>query len=758
MLFFALQIELNPDVNTLLPKDDPSNMNFNYYNNNGEFTDNFMFLLEGEDLYTPENLAVIYSVVEKIEAFDNITTGVHPFSFITAEKKGTRLALTPIAVVESVQNWTQDEADQFKRRLLADDIARNLIVSEDGNAILFFFPAYLLPDENQQQIKDLAEILKPLEEFGRVSMNGGLFFTDRVLYYLQSDLILLLAFCFIIIMIIYYLSFKAKRAIFLPMSVVVFGTIWSLAIVAILGFELTIINIITPALILTLGSSYSIHFLSDYYRTHPKKLEKNDKEWILDVVSHVSKTIVIAGLTTIAGFLSLLVTRIPEFRQFGISTSIGILFCVVLTLVYLPAILNILPNPSITYYNMVVGGKLSSFIKRMAKVVISKWYIFLIIFAAAVGGFIYSYPRVSFETSYVKYYPKNEAAITNLKRAVSQIGGVDAINITINAPEGSDRYFINTDVIKQIDLFESTFIDETEEISHTLSFVKYLKFFNKLMTGAAEVPDTPGLVMLLARYFGLISDYSVGNNDLEMLLSEDSNSLTISFRYANPDRSTLAEISVSERVIESLERNAEKLIPEECSYVVWGQVNRMISLSGLIEKDQRDSTLLSLLIVLIIAWITFKSFKYGFLALLPILFGIMTNYIFMYIFNIPFDTVTIAFASITVGVGIDDAVHFILRFKSLYFYRSGSLKPAVKRTIEVTGRPIILTTVSIIGGLLVLTLASFVPIRYFGVLISIALLNTLLATLFILPSALILWIGTERLIMKKRLKRKELQH
>jgi uncharacterized protein len=755
MTFYAVQVKLNPDVNSLLPAEDPSNVSFNDYFNKGEYTDNFMFMIEGDDLYSPGNLAAIHSVVLQIERLDNITTGVHPFSFITAQKKGTRLALTPISVVKDERPWTQEEADEFKRLLLSDDLAKNLIVSEDGRSMLFFFPAVLLPDENQQQVRELQEMLKPLERFAEVYVNGGLFFTDRVLYYLQSDIVLLLSLCFIIILAIYYISFKAKRAVLLPMSVVLFGTIWSLGIVTLLGFELTVIHIITPALVLTLGSSYSIHLLSDYYRTHPKLLEKNDKEWIPEVVSHVTRTIVVAGLTTVAGFLSLLVTRIAAFRQFGIATSIGILACVLLTLFYMPAMLNILPNPAVHYYTMVVGGRLSLLVKKLAKSVVSRWYIYLAVFLLAIGGFLYSYPRVTFDTNYTKYYPKNELAITNLSRIVQNIGGVDAINITIDAPEGADRYFLDTDVLSQVEEFETALIEATPEITHSLSFVQYIKFFNRLMSGNSEMPETPGLVMLLSRYFRLMSEYSAGNNDLELLISEDSNSITIAYRYANPDRRTLAELKVSQKVTDSIEEYAQLYLPEECSYTVWGQVNRMISLSGLIEKDQRDSTILSILIVLLITSITFKSLKFGVLSLLPILFGIMTNYIFMHLFKIPFDTVTIAFASVTVGVGIDDAVHFILRFRSLYHYRPGGLKPAVKRTMELTGRPIILTTVSIIAGLMVFTLAKFVPIRYFGILISIALLNTLLATLFILPSGIILWISTERLIQKRRKRRAE---
>jgi predicted RND superfamily exporter protein len=379
--------------------------------------------------------------------------------------------------------------------------------------------------------------------------------------------------------------------------------------------------------------------------------------------------------------------------------------------------------------------------------------VFLIIFALSAAGFVYSFPRVLFDTSFMKYYPKNEAAIVNLKEIVNDIGGVDAVNITIEAPEDSNRYFIDTDVLKQVAAFEDAVISGTPEITHILSFPQYIQFFNDISSGESRIPDTPGVVMLLSRYFSLLSEYGMGSADMQALISDDYNTITISVRFAHVEKNQLTDLKLTNRIIDELHQYAREYLPEEAEFTIWGQVNRMLALNNLIERDQQQSTVISLLIVLLLAWITFSSFKYGVLALLPILFGIMSNYIFMYVFSIPFDMVTIAFSSVTVGVGIDDAIHYIIRFKSIYNHRPGNLKPAVKRTIELTGRPIILTTVAIIAGLLVLTMASFVPITYFGLLISIALLNTLLATLFILPSALIFWIGTER-FFRKRLARK----
>ena len=750
-LFFAVQIKLNPDFNSLLPDDDQSNIDFIELYNNGEFTDNFIVMLTGTNLYSPECLTQMQIIVEKIEAYENIGKGIHPFSFITAIKKDSRLSVVPINIRKPGETWSQQDADLLKEKLLHDDIAKNLFISKDGTSVLLYFPAKILTDDNSTQMQELKKIVEPLKQFAEVSFNGGILFTDRIMYYLQKDLILLLSLCFLIIMLIYYLSFHAKRAVFLPMSVVVFGTIWCLGIVSLLGFKLTIINVITPVLVLTLGSSYSIHLLNEYYRTHPNKIENDKDDWIKDAVSHISRTIIIAGATTIAGFLSLLITRIPEFRQFGISTSIGIFSCVILTLFYLPAVLSRLPNPKKYYYKMLFKGRFAQLIKRIAGFVVKRWVYILLIFCVTIVAFIYAYPKVEFETSYVQYFPKDDDAITGLKKMVDEIGGMDAIYVTVDAPEGSDRFFLNPEILRKVDKFETEMRNNVPEITHVLSFSAYVRFFNRIMNDNDEIPETAGLIMLISRYIGLISQKSIGNSDLELLVDSDANRVTIAFRYANQSKSKLADLQDSQAVIDAIGDFAFYL-PSDCNITIWGQSKRFISLSKLIESDQRNSTVLSLFIVFIIAGITFKSAKYGLLALIPIVFGIMTNFIFMFILNIPFDMVTIAFASVTVGVGIDDAVHFILRFKSLYTNRSGSLLPMVKRTIELTGRPIILTTISIIGGVLVLTLASFIPIRYFGLLISLALLNTLLATLFILPSGIILWIGTQRAIAKRRVR------
>ena len=142
--------------------------------------------------------------------------------------------------------------------------------------------------------------------------------------------------------------------------------------------------------------------------------------------------------------------------------------------------------------------------------------------------------------------------------------------------------------------------------------------------------------------------------------------------------------------------------------------------------------------IFFVVLVSFKSFKYSIFSLVPVLTGVLANYIFMYVTGIPFDLVTVGFSSVTVGVGVDNALHFIIRYRRNILEHKLQVGDAIRVTINETGKPILLTSVSIIMGLMTLTFASYVPVQYFGLLVSIALLNTLIATLFILPAVILL--------------------
>ena len=137
----------------------------------------------------------------------------------------------------------------------------------------------------------------------------------------------------------------------------------------------------------------------------------------------------------------------------------------------------------------------------------------------------------------------------------------------------------------------------------------------------------------------------------------------------------------------------------------------------------------------------FRRLRFGFYALIPLLSGITLNIILMVVAGIPMDMTTVMFSIVVIGVGVDNSIHFLIQFRKQRELFPEDLRAAIARALKYTGRPIVVTSFSIVAGFLVLTFASFQPIVFFGILVALALLTAMLGTLIILPAILSL---TER--------------
>jgi hypothetical protein len=187
--------------------------------------------------------------------------------------------------------------------------------------------------------------------------------------------------------------------------------------------------------------------------------------------------------------------------------------------------------------------------------------------------------------------------------------------------------------------------------------------------------------------------------------------------------------------MDTIQGYADQTLSADLKPAIWGSTLRFLNLSALMKQDQRRSTIISVLLIFLLTAISFRSIRFGIYTLVPLATGIMFNYVLMAALSIPLDMTTVMFSSIAIGVGVDDSIHFVLQFKQ-QISDTPDITAAIANTLEVTGRPIVLTTASIVGGLLVLTLGNFQPIVFFGLLVSSALLTTMIGTLVVLPVVL----------------------
>ena len=704
------------------------------------YGDGFVIVFSSELLYTPTVLNLLYDVMMELESLDIIGQSLSPFDFVTVEKHGTRLAVTPMAPVQRGEKWTEETAEIFKNRLLNDDMAKNYLYSEDGNTIMLY---YRTRSYNQAEQDVMNAIIDPLRDYGRVAINGGSSIINRVTYYIFKDLGILLTLCFIVILLVYYLSYRSLRAVIIPSSLSIIGIIWTLGVMSLMGYKLTIVSILTPCLVLTLGSSYSVHMLSEYFT------ETKDPLKAVNGYARISKTILSACLTTIMGFISMLICRTEMFRQFGVSVSIGIAMCAALAILYLPSILSLLPQPKASKVDKIENGNIMGGFIHFVEISVTKyWAIVLIILFALIIAFAYTHDKVDFNSNYVDYFPQEDPFVEDTIFFAQTMGGTDPYYMQITAPNNEPGFFLKAENIKKVFEFENTVMQACPDIVQSLSFSQYVAFLNKVYSGEREIPNSDGLINLLYRVLMQMRSY-IGADVLDALINEDASSISLAMRNYDAFEQNLQTTASARRVEETLDYY-RYLLPEGTTSRIHCAASNMLKASDRIVEDQNNATMISMVATVIIASITLFSIFRGCASIFPVLVGIMFNYIFMYFTGIPFDLVTIGFSSITFGAGIDDALHYLLRYKyNKNLYPQKRIEDIISMTLDETGRPIILTTVSIVAGMCMLIFASFTPIKYFGLFMSVALTVAMLATLFILPVVMIVSNKIKDCILKR---------
>ncbi len=729
--FFAVQLEVDPNVESLIPESAEIKQLMARNRKEGISGEYLVLAVQRDDPFQIEALSALYKVLSSLEELPELKKGITPFNLMTFTKKGSRLSVVPAAPAQKAPA-TQEELELFKKRILNTPYARNLVVSGDGTVLNSIFPAASM-DDFSALMERIEGIVSDLHDHYEYYLSGSIPFVHKTGQYLSRDLTRLFVFTALVILVFYFFGFRTIRGVVLPFAVVVLGTLWSLGFMSLLGFSLTIVNIITPPLVLTLGSSYSIHILNQYYRSGVGDWQ--DRYWVVGVVENVNKTILIAAATTIVGFLSLLATSIRQTREFALSAGFGIVSCALLSLFFFPALLTWLKPPKVEQIRRVSSGfvsrlmnVLSDFVARRRPFIIAA----LVIVAAAFG---FSLTRINANTDTIGYFPQRDKVVQDMYFLTSKLGGFDEINLTLTAPDNRKGYFLQPQILQEVSDLEKE-LRSLPDISYSVSFASYLRFLNKVMTGADEIPQTRGPALLLSRYMKVLAAGQAENNEVTNLSNEEFSQMTLSFRIFNSSTKKFIDEEGLRNLLGEMKEVIDSSLPEEIMPEIWGMSMQYLTLSDLLRQNLAKSMLLSVFLVLGIASLTFRSLRFGFLTIIPLVSGVMLSFILMWIFGIPLDMTTIMVSAVAIGVGVDDAIHFLLYYRRSIERHSGNRELAVRETLAVTGRPILLTTLSIDFGLLVLALASFRPIVYFGILIVFTLSAACASTLVVLPALL----------------------
>jgi len=565
--------------------------------------------------------------------------------------------------------------------------------------------------------------------------------------FIRSDITTFGAGVFVILILILATSFRKRRWVFLPLINCVITCAIMIGSLGYLDWRVTIVSSNFVALMLILCLALNLHIIVRYREIHARIPEADQFVLVRRTVRRIAEPCLYTALTTIVAFGSLIVSGIRPVIDFGWMMSIGIVVAFILSFTLFPASLMLLPPGKPSSRNDITAAITELFanlIKRHGRLT------FIFFGALALLG-LAGISRLSVENRFIDYYKESTEIYRGMELIDSQLGGTTPLDIIVDAPveatAGPDA--------DPTDENEDEFVDIYAEANAEAGFTSRSYWFNsrhlpdveKLHNYVDNLPDT-GKVISLATFVeileqldaGIVTDNftlsivyeklpeSVRESLLSPYISDDGSQLRISARVFESDRSLRRT-----DLLQTIQQNLGDEIGIDDSQV---HLSGMLVLYNNMLQSLFRSQVLTLgavfVAIMLMFMVLFRSLKTSVVAIIPNLTSACLILGLMGWFGIPLDLMTITIAAITVGIGVDDTIHYVHRFK-YEFDQDGDYWAAVFRCHRSIGRAIYYTSVTIMLGFSILAFSKFIPTIYFGLLTSLAMLVSLLANMTLLP-------------------------
>jgi hypothetical protein len=537
----------------------------------------------------------------------------------------------------------------------------------------------------------------------------------------------------IITSLILFLIFRTLRGVILPLVVVLPSVVWCLGIMGFLGYRFTPFSNAVPVVLLAAAIADSVHIIGDFYDSYYKNQNQERSQILKEVIHRMWKPIVMTSVTTGIGFLALTgISPMIPVQQFGIIVCIGVLVAMVFSLYFLPAILMLTKvDLSTKYINRLSttmdstpqsqNGLLMKIIHSIYLTVSGNARVIFILFVLIVGIGIYGLTKLQYDYDTVTYFPTNSDVVKDYEIISRDYVGTHFIEIQVDS--GKEDGVFELDFLKTIDAFQSE-VEKWDQIGNTISLVDYLKKMNKEYHGGDPNKYTVGdTVQQNAQYLFL---YRLSGDPITFDEVVDS-----SQRYLNV-RLFLKKGSyrVNREFIHWLEENTQKYLGSY-AYKIGGESYVTYNWMETVGQSVIYSILFMTVVVIFIGYLGIRSLRAAVLMSLPVNMGIFMTYAFMGYFGITIGLGTSIFASIAIGVGIDFAIHFVMRYR-YEFEQTQQYKQSIYDTLMGSGKMIFFNASIITSGFLVLILAKTQPPAQIGIFVAITVFTSLLMTYFIL--------------------------
>ncbi len=478
--FFALgltRLWVNSDFTSYLKPDDPAVKLYNRIGEEYKGNSIVMVGVETDDVFTYPALKLVRDLTEAFKEVKGVSSVISLTNTIDIREVEGTLEVGNLIDKDNLPS-TPQELKRLRKYVLSKEMYRGRIISDDGRITLIICRLSQDVDKSgvSQRIKETAE---RMAKGAKIYYSGGPVFSLEAQRIILQDAKRLIPIAIGVVLLVLFFSFRSARGVILPLMAVVASVVWAIGLMGWLGVPFSLISNITPVLLIAIGTAYGIHLLSKYYE------ESGDgKARTIAALGDVGVPILLAGLTTLIGFLSFIGAYITAITDAGVFTAIGVGVATLMSLSLIPALLSLLKPKGMRQRSEGEGhpiferlaGRMTDFILRRGK--------FVLIGALALASIaIAGLPRISREVNLMEYFPKDSLVRISEEMMQRKFGGSIPIQIVVKG-DMSDPF-----VLKEMRRMEK-FLNSLPYVSNSQSIADLICEMNRVMNGHYTIPET----------------------------------------------------------------------------------------------------------------------------------------------------------------------------------------------------------------------------------------------------------------------------
>ncbi|MDC0903019.1 MMPL family transporter [Pelagibacteraceae bacterium] len=595
---------------------------------------------------------------------------------------------------------------------------------------------------NHQNITEIRDVINKYGENAKIHLGGIPMIADDMMSYIKSDITVFGIGVFVFIIFTLWLIFRNIKWVIMPLLGCATSVIIMIGLLGLIGWKVTVISSNFIALMLILNMAMNIHLTVRFLQLKKEFPQLTKEEAVLEASKKMMLPILYTVLTTICAFLSLVFSGIKPIIDFGWMMTLGLIVSLFVTFLLLPSLLNIFSsdneiNLKDTEKSFITAA-LGSFTKNN-KILIFGTTLVIIVFS------IVGISKLEVENSFINYFDEETEIHKGMKKIDEDLGGTTPLSVILKFPaqeqenseddefseweeeeseENKAKYWFTRDKMDKIIKIHD-YLESLPEIGKVLSFGSILRVAEDLNNKELQSLE-------IAVLYSKIPE-EIKKEIIKPYISVEKDEARISVRV----KDSLKDLRRNDLIKKINVDLNEKLGLEKSEYKLTGVLILFNNLLQSLFKSQILTLGIVMLGIFLMFLILFRNIILSFIGVVPNFIAAFFILGIIGLLGIPLDMMTITIAAITIGIAVDNSIHYIYRFKE-EFIKNSDYNITLDRCHSTVGVAILNTSITIVFGFSILILSNFIPTIYFGVFTGIAMLLAMISVLTLLPKLILL--------------------